>query len=230
MSKNLIIPDVHGRKFWRKALELVDSVDRVIFLGDYHDPYPHENISKESSIYEVKSILEFKLSHPSKVVLLLGNHDCHYMWDDLLGCSRFDGLNYDELSKLFNDNKLLFNILYKTDNILFSHAGVVYSWIKKYCKNKSIDELLDKPIDYFHDKLWIISYMRGGWEDFGSCVWSDVREFKNELDYYQVFGHTQLKDELICKTFACLDSRKCFLMDTETKEITSIENENEKIY
>ena len=230
MSKILIIPDVHGRKFWRKALDLIESVDKIIFLGDYHDPYPHEGVNNGSSISEARSILEFKLSYPSKVVLLLGNHDCHYMWDDLLGCSRFDRSNCDELSKLSNDNKSLFNILYKSNDVLFSHAGVVKSWVKKYCEDKSIDELLDEPIDYFHDKLWIISYMRGGWENFGSCVWSDVREFKNEFDYYQVFGHTQVINELICKTFACLDSRKCFLMDTETKEITSIENDNEKVY
>ena len=66
--------------------------------------------------------------------------------------------------------------------------------------------------------------MRGGWENFGSCVWSDVREFENKLDYYQIFGHTQVTNELVCKTFSCLDSKKCFLMDTGTKEITPVED------
>ena len=43
MSKILCIPDIHCRKFWRKAInEYKNSVDKVIFLGDYIDPYPEE--------------------------------------------------------------------------------------------------------------------------------------------------------------------------------------------
>lgn len=224
MSKNLIIPDVHGRKFWRKALDLVESVDRVIFLGDYYDPYPSEGISSEDSIKEFEDIIEFKKNYYTKVILLLGNHDCHYYFTNLLPCSRYDEVNSSRINDILTSNKTLFKILYQYEDILYSHAGVVKDWLDKYCGGKSTDELLNKPIDYFHDKLEVVSYMRGGWENFGSCIWSDVREFKNDLNYYQIFGHTQLKDELICKTFACLDSRKCFLMDTETKEITPVDD------
>ena len=39
MAKVLIVPDVHGRKFWHKAKEMVAEVDQVVFLGDYLDPY-----------------------------------------------------------------------------------------------------------------------------------------------------------------------------------------------
>ena len=42
-KKILIIPDVHGRRFWRDAIES-DDYDKVIFLGDYLDPYPDEGI------------------------------------------------------------------------------------------------------------------------------------------------------------------------------------------
>ena len=41
MSKYLIIPDIHCRKFWRESIN-EDKVDKVIFLGDYLDPYPDE--------------------------------------------------------------------------------------------------------------------------------------------------------------------------------------------
>ena len=49
MNKILIIPDIHGRTFWKKAYELVDIVDKVVFLGDYLDSYSHENISPLNS-------------------------------------------------------------------------------------------------------------------------------------------------------------------------------------
>lgn len=52
MSKILIVPDVHGRKFWHKAKEMINSVDKVVFLGDYLDPYPWERISRLDAIKE----------------------------------------------------------------------------------------------------------------------------------------------------------------------------------
>lgn len=39
MAEVLIIPDVHGRPFWKDAVQRYPDTD-TIFLGDYHDPYP----------------------------------------------------------------------------------------------------------------------------------------------------------------------------------------------
>ena len=51
-------------------------------------------------------------------------------------------------------------------------------------------------------------------------IWSDVREGDREFTYYQVFGHTQLESEpFITERFACLDVRRPFILDTETKKI-----------
>ena len=39
----MVIPDVHGRLFWKEpVLKYLDVVDRIVFLGDYLDPYPNE--------------------------------------------------------------------------------------------------------------------------------------------------------------------------------------------
>ena len=42
--KYLIIPDVHGREFWKAPVDYtLQSTDaHLVFLGDYHDPYPYE--------------------------------------------------------------------------------------------------------------------------------------------------------------------------------------------
>ena len=40
----LVIPDVHGRSFWKNAVAQNTDIP-IIFLGDYLDPYAHENIS-----------------------------------------------------------------------------------------------------------------------------------------------------------------------------------------
>ena len=74
MSKILIVPDVHGRSFWHKAEELVNDVDKIVFLGDYLDPYEHEGITFDMALEEFKKILEFKDKYNDKVILLIGNH------------------------------------------------------------------------------------------------------------------------------------------------------------
>lgn len=38
-SKIIIIPDLHGREFWRGAVNDLGEDTHVVFLGDYMDPY-----------------------------------------------------------------------------------------------------------------------------------------------------------------------------------------------
>ena len=41
--KYLVIPDIHCRNFWRKTInENISSVSKILFLGDYLDPYGEE--------------------------------------------------------------------------------------------------------------------------------------------------------------------------------------------
>ena len=72
MSKNwIIIPDVHGRTFWREAVKGREN-ENIIFLGDYLDPYPSEGITPEKAYRELLDIIDFKKEHIDNVVLLLG--------------------------------------------------------------------------------------------------------------------------------------------------------------
>ena len=42
-KKILVVPDIHGESFWKEPiLKYIEQVDRIIFLGDYLDPYPEE--------------------------------------------------------------------------------------------------------------------------------------------------------------------------------------------
>ena len=40
----IIIPDVHGRTFWRQAVNDYLGKEHILFLGDYLDPYAYEGI------------------------------------------------------------------------------------------------------------------------------------------------------------------------------------------
>lgn len=232
----IIIPDVHGRVFWKEIVK--NSEDKIIFLGDYVDPYPGENISLTGALDNLSEIIDYKKSNPSKVILLLGNHDFMYMDSEHNKYScRHDFENEPKITKLLMNNRDLFQMNYsievKNKLYIFSHAGILKPWIEKY-KNlfgnfpESIDkinELYKKWDPEFISSLLEISYYRGGWSDFGSMIWSDVREHSVscEENVYQIFGHTQLKDKpIIEKHFADLDCRRPFFFDEKTGDIKEI--------
>ena len=222
MSKILIVPDVHGRAFWHRAMELVDQVDQIVFLGDYLDPYSHEGISFDLALEEFNKILEFKKEYPELVTLLVGNHDMHYIIKDFMDCSRRNTDMLDQLHTLYNSNLDLFNLIHIEDDWLFSHAGVYKGWMDKY--EFTLEDLNLKTFLGSHwPALEDLSMYRGGYNYVGSCVWADIREsVKNALfpGYKQVVGHTQLNDKPYIKdNIACVDVRRCFILDTSTDDI-----------
>ena len=228
MAKVLIVPDVHGRKFWHKAEEMIDEVDQVVFLGDYLDPYPHEGITFDDAIEELGSILDFKEKYSDKVTLLVGNHDMHYIVKEFMDCSRLNRYHRLAMHDFFMNNIDKFQLICIMNGYLFSHAGVYLEWTKKY--EITFKELLD--FKTFLEKRWQtledVSYTRGGWDKVGSCVWADISEsVQNELPAVfnkQIVGHTQMESKpYITTKIACLDVRQCFILDTETDEIMGID-------
>lgn len=205
MVKIIIIPDVHGRDFWKSALDDIKNGVRTIFLGDYHDPYKHENISKQKSINNFKEIIEIAHKY-SNVELLLGNHDFGYIYPELCS-SRRDYENYEVISKLFEDNKHLFKICSFYQDVLISHAGVHQDWLIDifYPVMESIEDVIKIPLDKIHNdinklledednlikSLSIVGGSRGGYYHYGSPVWCDISEHRdNNLFFKQIVGHS----------------------------------------
>ena len=77
MTKILVIPDVHGRTFWKEPCN--NWKDRIVFLGDYHDPYGEyvdEEPNKAESLTNLRELAAFVENRRkiSNVICLLGNH------------------------------------------------------------------------------------------------------------------------------------------------------------
>ena len=230
----LLIPDVHLRKFWRQCIsDNISKVDKVVFLGDYFDPYNEPDL-EEDPILMINNIIDLKKNEPDKYTLLIGNHDCHYIWDEYPQSTRFSVMNYKNYHNTFLDNLELFNIAFVQDNTIFSHAGITDKW-KDLCfpelstlelgKKLALTKLNDNCVEFGY--LAAISFYRGGWSKAGSCEWADIREHYNyndltpiKYDCFQIFGHTKIKEPIIEDTWACLDCKKGFIVDTLTYEIT----------
>ena len=235
-NKILILPDIHGRKFWHDAVEKYkDEVEKIIFLGDYLDPYGYEGVTADDAIQEFCDILEFKDNNMDKTILLLGNHDICYFNEYFrinAGGGRFDYFNAEKIKELFTDNMNMFQLAYEQKvgdtRYLFTHAGIVRGWyefnfgVRGNLTVENLNKLLDTEEGV--KALSNVGLYRWGSYDYGSMVWADVHEQQKKRlfeDVYQVFGHTQQEsDPIINKRYACLDCRKAFLLtsDCEIKE------------
>ena len=244
MSKILLIPDIHGRDFWKKAKNFEGE---IVFLGDYLDPYCFEfdkngkyqefyngelvkfNIApdrKESCIENLKEIISFAKSR-NNVTLLLGNHDYHYLYMGF-DASRKDTTRFPEIKKLFLKNSGIFKDYYIKDNLLCTHAGASIDWVSLYSHSGNFEDAISNAAP---DQKFSVSSYRGGTDRCSGPLWLDVNEIttdKNKLYTdskikYQVFGHTILIEQgSICKreNGACIDSREIFEIDTKNPENT----------
>ena len=96
--KLIAIGDIHGRTIWQEIIE-AQSFDTLIFIGDYFDS--KEDIDPESQMVNFIEICRLKRANPDKVILLLGNHDYHYL--DGVGeeYSDFQADYFDPVNKLY---------------------------------------------------------------------------------------------------------------------------------
>ena len=214
--KILIIPDVHGRDFWRYPIK--EEWDKIVFLGDYTDPYPGEAPQSEV-LTNIIDIVDFKDKNPDKVILLWGNHDLPYWCEEYrkqfdYWC-RHDNRRHNDIEAFFNENLDKFQWAYQEDKYLFTHAGVNNGFAKLL--GEEYGEVNANVInEFFNNKnnqilLAMVSWYRGGFDNFSSPVWADVHEHYGVIpnkyikDYYQIFGHTYSKQQIITNNWAMLD-------------------------
>lgn len=248
MSKLLLIGDVHGRSFWKEATEqYANECDKIIFIGDYIDPYTNEGITRKDAIKTLEEIIEFKLNNQDKTILLIGNHCAHYFIKGFTRSTRYDSSHAYKIRDIYLQHKHLFQLAHEeiinNKKYLFTHAGLMNSWVER---NKdvigeptvnSLNALINIPrgITALSD---VSKYRSWAGEESGSILWSDVREKIDEnstdnniipnddsivKDYdYQIFGHTQLAENpIITDKWACIDCRKPFILN-ENEEIIQL--------
>lgn len=150
MNPIIIVPDEHGRGLWKNGLNHFNTHpdSKMIFLGDYLDPYTyHENITHEDAYNNFLEILEFARNNRERVILLWGNHDRFYSNRDE-ECCRHNYKNYATIAKLFKDNEDLFQFAYREGDYLFTHAGVCTGWL---LQNNLTHINEDNIVEYLND-------------------------------------------------------------------------------
>lgn len=205
--KIIAIGDTHGRDKWKSLTN--EDFDKFIFVGDYFDS--RDNIDIDTQIQNFKDILEFKITHPDKVELLIGNHDFHYMNGVKEEYSGFNWHYANKISEVLQpavDNNLI-NMCYVYDKWVFTHAGVTKTWAKDF--DIDIDNLQESINNKFinnKDAFKFNGFSRSGDDITQSPIWVRIPSLlKDCLDNFTfVVGHSTLKEVTITEKIIAIDT------------------------
>lgn len=193
--KTIAIGDTHGRDAWKRITAKKDF-DKVIFIGDYFDT--RDGIPPQRQMENFGEIVAFKRANIGKVILLIGNHDFHYMKGIRDRYSQFQIHWHADIQNLLHsalDDNLM-QICHIQGNLLFVHAGVTRTW----CRANNIDAMnVEKSInDLFGYNPNAFRFTSGeygsnnGDDITQSPIWVRPRSLYMDkiANYIQVVGHT----------------------------------------
>ncbi|HZG01665.1 MAG TPA: metallophosphoesterase, partial [Chitinophagales bacterium] len=121
----IAVGDTHGRDTWER-IAAANLWDKFVFIGDYFDS--REGISAAVQLENFKNIVAFKKRAPGSVVLLVGNHDFHYLGGISARYSGHQELYASEIREALEAARDSLQICFAADGHLFTHAGVTKTW------------------------------------------------------------------------------------------------------
>lgn len=203
--KKIIIGDIHGRTNWKQIVEKEKDADEFIFMGDYFDPYDW-TISLVDMVRNFNDILEFKIAYPTKVVMLIGNHDLAAFESFANKCRYVDGTYENMAPVLYNAIKtgVIKLCHFIDDNVVCSHAGFTKTWLAESELSFDEDGLNEDFRKHVEDKTCLDTYdfiCREFYQDSsGNDLWQGplwVRPMSLLQDmvdgFIQVVGHTRIR-------------------------------------
>jgi hypothetical protein len=193
--KHLIIPDVHERlDRLEQAMRHIKKADRYIFLGDWFDTF------KKFDEQRLKSVCHFIVSMIGDAktldisTWLLGNHDCHYFFNNLgFQCSGFDW-NKKALIKNLIPRQIIerFQIYQKVGGYVLSHAGFHTDNLDILNPPALQAQLIEQCLRGNYPRAFESGRARGGYAKLGGPTWLDWNhEFRHIDGMPQIVGHTQ---------------------------------------
>ena len=192
--KTVILGDTHGRPHW-KQIVASESPDRVIFIGDYFDSFDNTAVEQ---MHNFKEIIDWKQSGQSEVIMLIGNHDYHYMRGVTQYYSGYQSGARPAIEQLLYENRQHMQMCYQMGDFLFTHAGVSYDWLKinKWEGWESVEEKVNDLWEYTPNVFGFAGRDPYGDSTISSPIW--IRPYSLQKanrdtlrdQFIQVVGHT----------------------------------------
>lgn len=164
IKKIIALGDTHGRNQWKAIVDKEKDSDKIIFIGDYFDTHGG-GYSANRQIENFKDIIEFKKANPDNVVLLIGNHDFHYMKNARETYSGYQHSYAADIQELLEQalSDGLMQICYKHNDFFFSHAGLSKTWVEEtfMSEQPNLDNMVDTINDLFKDSVYYFRFNIG---------------------------------------------------------------------
>ena len=197
--KTILIGDIHGRDTWKKVIER-ESPNRVIFIGDYFDSFDIPGIDQ---IHNFKEIIHFKENTDIEVIMLIGNHDHHYL-DVGETYSGFQHILQHDIKWVLKENMKHLQLCYSFDNILSSHAGISSVWLDNTLGSSWDEETLVETLNDLY-QYQPTKFNFQGSDPYGDSIQSSPiwirpksltrsnRKTDLKKNWIQIVGHTEFE-------------------------------------
>jgi hypothetical protein len=209
--KIVALGDTHGRDIWKTIVKIEEDFDKFIFIGDYFDT--RDGIDAITQIQNFKEILEFKKENPDKVILLIGNHDFHYLkgcGETYSGYQQYAAIDINEVLQPALASGHL-QICYVYDDLIFSHAGLTNTWcetneIDLYNIEESVNVKFMKKMEAFRFEYGE-NLDRSGDDVTQSPIWVRIRSLLKDMvkGFTYIIGHTTIKELHMANSIIAID-------------------------
>lgn len=187
--------DIHGRTIWKQIVASNPDTDLFVFIGDYFDSF---DVSPVIQKHNFKEILDFKRANMDNVVLLIGNHDFHYLRGSVNQYTGYQCVQRWDIQEMLDiaESEGLITMCYVYDKIMFTHAGVSKTWCANYEVN--LDDVVNE-INYLYLRYrHCFDFQKGpnnsdiGEDKTQSPIWIRPVSLKQDCidNYIHVVGHT----------------------------------------
>lgn len=197
--KTILIGDIHGRSIW-KSIVKAENPDRVIFIGDYFDSF---DISGLQQLRNFEDIVEYQNTAGIEVVMLIGNHDYHYL-QSAEHYSGYQPVMHHQFNEALKNNLDNMQVAYRFDDVVCSHAGLSSVWLDNRLGEGqwTVDTMVDQVNELFKYKP--LQFYFDGFDPYGNSktqgpFWirpaalMSANKKTIKKDIIQVVGHTQVK-------------------------------------
>jgi len=199
--KTLLLGDIHGRNIWKEIIKK-ETPDRIVFIGDYFDSF---DITGVEQIKNFKDIIEFKEAARIPVVMLIGNHDHHYLSNETY--SGFQPALKWDIQDLLTKNMNHLQVGYQFDDILCSHAGFSPTWLDDTFgwDGWTKSNFVELTNELYKNRLHAFNFSHMGYDPYGNHpsqgpMWirpaalmsSNKGDNGLKKKFIQVVGHTQV--------------------------------------
>lgn len=214
----IIVGDIHGNVEKVKTFLAYKPDEEHVALGDYLDSYT-EPVDRQ--------IEGLVLLMNSDSVLLLGNHECHYLIKPLFRFAGYKHENAGALQNFLEANLCRFKVAHAVDGWLCTHAGLRSEYAVLQSDVCSLADELNLSWElYLKNRLETqqARYIYRSIFEFNHCIYVEGNLVAENIK--QVFGHVEHSYPIVEPSYIAIDttnySRSCWIFDSAKNELVEL--------